>query len=117
MNLLDAINTMKSNIDQANALVAQLNPLHEAFTVELEKIKDLDRNSVYFGVNADGTATIVKFDAMNSAPSFITALPLPDEAQGVPESPAPTDTVVESSEAVQPPLSGAEGNPQTTSTV
>lgn len=77
MGMLDAVNTMKQNIDQANALVAQLNPLHEAFNAELAKIESLDRSRTYFGVNVDGTATLVSFDPTNGAPKFSTAEPLP----------------------------------------
>ena len=79
MGMLDAVNTMKQNIDQANALVAQLNPLHEAFNAELAKIESLDRSRTYFGVNADGTATLVSFDPTSGAPKFSAAEPLHEE--------------------------------------
>ena len=82
MTMLEAINAMRANIDQANALVAQLTPLHEAFEAAAVNIKDLDRSKMYFGVNPDGTATLVKFDPANGAPSFSVAEPLPEAVAG-----------------------------------
>jgi hypothetical protein len=89
MTMLSSINAMRSNIDQANALVAQLTPLHEAFDAEAVNIEDLDRSKTYFGVNEDGTATLVRFDPVNGAPSFSAAEPLPEVVEVVGESAVP----------------------------
>lgn len=81
MSLLTTVNAMRANIDKANAVVAQLQPLHEEFQTELKDLAGLDRTKMYFGVNEDGTATILDFDqtpgASFGAPRFNTAEPLP----------------------------------------
>ena len=87
MPLLETVNAMKENIGMANAIVAQLTPLHDAFTAGLKDLDGLDRSQVYFGLNEDGTATLLDFDPSSGSPRFNTALPLPAEA--------PHTTVVE----------------------
>lgn len=83
MSLLDTVNAMKENITKAAAVMAQIQPLHAEFTKESEDIAGIDRTQAYFGVNADGTATILSFDP-NGAPQFLTCQPLPAEAVPVP---------------------------------
>lgn len=91
MSLLDSVNNMKSNVDQANALIAQLQPMKEAFDVEAKKVEGLDHTKTYFGVNADGTATIIYFNP-DGSPKFQVAEPLPEP--------------VEASSEVAPPMGG-----------
>ncbi len=84
MSLLDTVNNMRENITRANAIVAQLNPLHSEFQESLKSIEGLDKTQMYFGVNANGTATILDFDPTPGpscgAPRFNIAQPLPAEA-------------------------------------
>ena len=74
MGVLNSVNAMRANIEQANLLVAQLTPLHEAYKVSEMDIAHLDRTKKYFGINEDGTATILSFNPTNAAPQFDTAL-------------------------------------------
>lgn len=84
MSLLDSVNNMKANIDQANAIFAQLQPMKEAFDVEAKKLEGLDHAKTYFGVNADGTATVIYFNP-DGSPKFQVAEPLPEPVEAASE--------------------------------
>ena len=97
MSLLDTVNEIKDNIGRANSVMEQIAPLHAEF-IELKKsIDGLDITQSYFGVNADGTATVLSFDPTpgNSygAPRFQIALPLP--AEPVAENVAPLESAAQ----------------------
>jgi hypothetical protein len=77
--LLDSVNALKANVEQAHAIFAQLTPLKAVFDVEEKNIAGIDRSKTYFGINADGTATLLSFDPSNGVPKFDSAVPLPDE--------------------------------------
>ena len=90
--LLDSVNAMKANVEQAHVVMAQLDPLKAAFDVEEKNIAGIDRSKTYFGVNPDGTATLLSFNPSNGAPKFDLAVPLPDDP--VP-APVPAATIAE----------------------
>ena len=81
---LEAINTLRANVDEANKVFAEIAPLKAVFDAELAKLAHLDRGCVYFGINADGTASVIDFNGQGGAPRFTSALPLPP-APEVPE--------------------------------
>lgn len=80
MSLLDNINAMKVNVGKAEAIITQLTPLKAEFDEQIKSIEGLDKSLAYFGVNEDGTATLLDFDPTNGAPRFNSALPLPVDA-------------------------------------
>ena len=107
--LLDSVNAMKANVEQAHVIFAQLDPLKAAFDVEEKNIAGIDRSKTYFGVNADGTATLLSFDSANGAPKFDTAVPLPDEPVTVPAPVvAPTAPLLDEPAAVEDPAAVAQ---------
>jgi hypothetical protein len=89
MSLLDTVNAMRANITKAEAVIAQIAPLHAEFQEEVKDVAGLDKSKVYFGVNEDGTATLLDFDPTTGAPRFNVATPLPAEAVPAPEPVAP----------------------------
>jgi len=101
MSLLDTVNAIKDNIGKANSVMEQIAPLHAEFMEMRKSIDGLDMTQSYFGVNEDGTATVLSFDPTpgNSfgAPRFQIALPLPAEAvpAPVPENVAPLETTAQ----------------------
>jgi hypothetical protein len=81
MPLLDSINKMKANIEEAADIMQNMiGKLHAEYDEQLPVIVALDRKETYFGVNPDGTATFVEFDPATGAPRFRTVQPLPAEA-------------------------------------
>lgn len=101
MPILDHINKMKANVEAANALIAQITPLHQEFETEAASLKDLDRSKSYFGINEDGTATVISFDPLNGAPKFTVAQVLPEPTEAAPEA-APEAVEGDSSANVVP---------------
>jgi hypothetical protein len=93
---------MKANVEKANAIVETLTPLREDFEAEAKNIGGIDRSKLYFGVNGDGTATILSFNPANGAPKFDVALPLPAEPVLAPE-PAESATKAENVVALEVP--------------
>jgi antitoxin (DNA-binding transcriptional repressor) of toxin-antitoxin stability system len=97
MSLLETVNAMRDNVTQANAIIAQITPLHAEFQKDLANIAGLDKSKMYFGINEDGTATILDFDPTPGpsfgAPRFNNALPLPAEPVLVAE-PEPAAEIV-----------------------
>lgn len=81
---LDAINALRENVDAANKVFAEIAPLKQVFDAELAKLAHLDRGLVYFGINEDGTASVIDFNGQGGAPRFTRALPIPP-APEVPE--------------------------------
>lgn len=91
MSLLDSINKMKANIEAATDIMQNtIGKLHAEYEAELPAVQHLDRKEAYFGVNEDGTATLVDFDPQTGAPRFRTVQPLPAEVP-VAENVAPLE--------------------------
>jgi hypothetical protein len=74
---LEIVNALRDNVSAANQIFAQIAPLKDVFDMDIAKLAHLDRNEVYFGVNEDGTATVLDFQGQGGAPRFTRALALP----------------------------------------
>ena len=79
MSLLETINTMKASVEQAQALIAQTEPFKKQFDELRPQLDVLTKGTNYYGVNPDGSITLVFFDP-NGNPAFNTAIPLPEPA-------------------------------------
>ncbi len=90
MTALDSVNALRVNILAANDLIAQLKAGKEKWDVDLRGVAALDKTKLYFGINEDGTASIIGFDANTGQPDFHMAEPLPVDATlpDPPEAPA-----------------------------
>jgi hypothetical protein len=83
---------MKANVEKATDIMQNtVGKLHAEYEAELPAIAALDRSVAYFGVNEDGTATVIEFDATTGAPRFRTVQPLPADATSVAENVAPLE--------------------------
>ena len=81
MSLLDSVNKMMANIAEATDITQnKIGKLHAEYSEEEKNLTGLDRKEAYFGVNEDGTATLIEFDQATGAPRFRTVQPLPAEA-------------------------------------
>jgi hypothetical protein len=89
--MLDSVNKMKANVEKATDIMQNtVGKLHAEYEEQLPAIAVLDRSAAYFGVNEDGTATLVDFDPQTGAPRFRTVQPLPTEVP-VAENVAPLE--------------------------
>ena len=80
MSLLDSVNKMMANIAEATDITQnKIGKLHAEYSEEEKNLTGLDRKEAYFGVNEDGTATLIEFDQATGAPRFRTVQPLPAE--------------------------------------
>ena len=81
MSLLDSVNKMMANVAEATDIMQnKIGKLHAEYSEEEKNLAGLDRKEAYFGVNEDGTATLIEFDPATGAPRFRTVQPLPAEA-------------------------------------